>query len=231
MDGCPLRIRPRRRASRTRSPRAPPASASTARWVPSWLEDPFHRLAATKDVPSKMRTTNRCQTHVIDKHPRLIRQPTPSSSRSWLRCVARFHGAPHASATCSRSLQGVFSPAAVALEQPTSDAPVTHLSQPLACAKSRPRRLLDGTSRPPFQENGPRPRFPATLPREEPRPLSPLPREKETAAATRGAFHRSKTSDRDTLADALAGRRRSHGFATVIRPPMPFRPARSPALG
>jgi hypothetical protein len=154
-----------------------------------------------------------------------------SSLRPWLRCVARFHGAPHASATCSRSLQGVFSPAVVALEQPTSDAPVTHLSWSLACAKNPPRRLLDGTSRSPFQENGPRPRFPVTLPKEEPRPLSPLPREKETTSATRGAFHRSRTSDRDTLADALAGRRRSHGFATVIRPPMPFRPARSPALG
>ena len=138
MDGCPLRIRPRRRASRTRSPRAPPASASTARWVPSWLEDPFHRLAATKDVPSKMRTTNRCQTHVIDKHPRLIRQPTPSSSRSWLRCVARFHGAPHASATCSRSLQGVFSPAVVALEQPTSDAPVTPSRSPSLARRAGP---------------------------------------------------------------------------------------------
>lgn len=75
-----------------------------------------------------MRTTNRCHSHDFDKHPHLVRRPTPSSLRPWLRCVARFHGAPHAEATCSRSLQGVFSPAVVALEQPTSDAPVTQPS-------------------------------------------------------------------------------------------------------
>lgn len=75
-----------------------------------------------------MRTTDRCHSHDFDKHPRLVRRPMQSSLRPWLRCVARFHGAPHAEANCSRSVQGVFSPAVVALEQPTSDAPVTHPS-------------------------------------------------------------------------------------------------------
>jgi len=136
LDGCSLRIRPRRQTSRTGSLRDPPASASTARRVPSWLEDRFHHLAVTEDEPPEMRTTNSCQTHDIDAHPRLVRRPTPSSLRPWLRCVARFHGAPHASATCSRSLQGVFSPAVVALEQPASDAPRHPTSHALDFART-----------------------------------------------------------------------------------------------
>jgi len=77
-------------------------------------------------------------------------------------------------------LQGVFSPAMVAIEQLTSDAPVTHFSSD-APVMNRER----------------------TPTRSKPRSLRPSSREKRTASSTRGAFHRSRARDHDILSDAL----------------------------
>jgi len=128
VGGCSVRIRPRRRTSRTRSPRHPPSvRVNGATQVPSWLGGSTlavfrQRIGASRDacdrqmpnIRLRQAPTNRSATGTIELSP-------------VISVCGALHGAPHASATCSRSLQEVFSPAVVALEQPTSDTSVTDL--------------------------------------------------------------------------------------------------------
>lgn len=138
VGGCSVRIRPRKQTSRTRSPRHPPATASTAQPGSFVARGLNHRRLATAN-----RRAQRCVRPTDAKHTTSTSTHDSFGDRSHRacarghRCAARFHGAPHASAICSRSLQEVFSPAAVALEQPTSDASVTDFPRPIALSRAR----------------------------------------------------------------------------------------------
>jgi hypothetical protein len=141
-----------------------------------------------------------------------VRLPSASSLRPCGRCMMRFttlHTLRRSARAPWRRFclppRGVTSKI---FERPTSDTPV---ASPVGSPRSRDGVLQLG-----------RDRFP--------RP----PREERTASTTRGIFHRRrcrKTRDATLASNARLPRRRSHGFATAIRLPTPFRPARSPALG
>lgn len=138
VGGCSVRIRPRRRTSRTRSPRHPPSvRVNGATQVPSWLGDSTleafrPRFGASRDA------CDRQMPNIRLRRAPTIRSATVTIELSPVISVCgALHGAPHASATCSRSLQEVFSPAVVALEQPTSDASVTELPRPSTLSRTR----------------------------------------------------------------------------------------------
>jgi hypothetical protein len=142
-----------------------------------------------------------------------VRLPSASSLRPCGRCLVRFtslHALQRsARAPCRRfSLphRGVTSK--IVFERLTSDTPVASL---VGSPRSRDGGLQLG------QDRFPRP-----------------PREERTASTTRDVFHRGrcrKTRDATLSSHARLPRKRSRGFATAIRLPTPFRPARSPALG
>lgn len=196
------RIRPRERASRTRSPRYPPASASTARWDPSWLGElssfaTFRRRGPTPDhlevvqgyerSPRCVRSTDAIHTKSTSTRVSFGDQ-TSTSLRPWTRCVSRFT-APHTLRQLTRApLLGVFFPAMV----PSSNSPLT-LPSPTSRSLAISRQLD-------------RWRFRANASGEVDQDRSSRPFvKKEQCSATRSAFHRPSTHDRDTLAGILVG--------------------------
>jgi hypothetical protein len=201
-------IRPREHASRTRSPRYPPAAASTARWVPSWLggrgTHRYRRGGTEAWTLSEMRAIESCHSHENRQAPafRSATEARRACARG-LRCALRFT-ALHTLQRPARAPSRACSSPRWCIEPFASDASVTHPSSSGDFAPTLRKMDRDRSFRS-FVK-------------------------KERPSATRGAFHRSKTRDHDTLADALQGRCRAHGFATAIRPPTPIRPARSPAL-
>lgn len=152
-----MRIRPRRRTSRTRSPRHPPSvRVNGATQVPSWLGDSTlvvfrPRFGASRDA------CDRQMPNIRLRRAPTIRSATVTIELSPVISVCgALHGAPHASATCSRSLQEVFSPAVVALEQPTSGTSVTDLPRPSTLSRTASRNALSRLESRRFRERSSR---------------------------------------------------------------------------
>lgn len=76
VGGRSMRIRPRRRASRTRSPRHPPSvRVNGATQVPSWLGGSTSSSFDGDSELPEMRAIDGCQTYDFDKYPRFVRRP------------------------------------------------------------------------------------------------------------------------------------------------------------
>jgi hypothetical protein len=219
------RIRPRRRASRT--PFASTFSSLPRQrrdWVPSWLEDCcLPRLSTAKGALGD--AYDRWMPFTRFRRAPAFRSATDAIELAPVVSVCgALHGAPHASATRSRFLQGVLSPAMVALEQPTSDASVTDL--PRSGTFSRARTALrfrawnpiaaraDDASRKIGQDR-----------------FSRFFVKKERIVRSEAPFIERRPTTAAPLRMLFVGRNRSRGFATATRFPTPLRPARSPALG
>jgi hypothetical protein len=134
-----FRIRPRRRASRTLSPRYPPTSVN-GRWDPSWLGEIWSLVTLRRrKTTSGIRRggTEEILRDACDRQLPFTRNRQAPASRSvtrtqeacarGFRWVSRFHGAPHASAT-ARAPEGGIVPDEVAIERSASDASVTRPS-------------------------------------------------------------------------------------------------------
>lgn len=82
VGGHSARIRPRRRTSRTLSPRHP-SSIRVNGLSDSFAARGLELIVFYDDEgePSQMRATDECHAHDFDKHPRFVRRPTSSSLR------------------------------------------------------------------------------------------------------------------------------------------------------